>query len=322
MKKSSVDYVSAMDDSILNKFKGFFKKRITLMLIPHSEKKVLNIQVSLFSIITVSLVFIGLLFSFFILSSGYSGSLRVIDDRDGRIDKVEADLFQTSKSVEKLNEGAEQFKLAMNRTLSIINDNSNSLDDLGSGRGGDLDNLLNIQEASASSTSDIQVIDGVTALLNNSIPQLVKITDQIEKKGEHFIDMPSILPLKNVKGRITLSFGPQKEPFTGKWYLHRGLDIAYTRGTQIVATANGNVSSVEYQQYGYGKTITISHKWACNTRYAHLDEIFVSKGQYVKQGDVIGLMGSTGRSTGPHLHYEVRIGPTYVNPADYIGRSY
>ena len=134
--------------------------------------------------------------------------------------------------------------------------------------------------------------------------------------------MPSIIPLKNAAPRFTLSFGPQKEPFTGKWYLHRGLDIAHSRGTQIIATANGKVDTVEYQPNGYGNTIILSHKWSYSTRYAHLDKVLVSRGQYVKQGDVIGLMGSTGRSTGPHVHYEVRIGPTYVNPADYIGSSY
>ncbi|QEN03600.1 M23 family metallopeptidase [Thiospirochaeta perfilievii] len=320
MKKNSVDYVTTADSGAFDKFKGFFKKRITLMLIPHSEKKVFNVQVSLFSIIGVITLFVALLFSFFILSSGYSGSLRVIDDRDGRIIQAEADLYRTSEAVEKLNEGAEKFKQAINRTLQTVNINNSGVDGV-TGRGGDLNNLLNIQESDASSSSDVKTIDSVTALLNNSIPQLEELTDQMEKKVGHFVDMPSILPLKNVIGRFTLSFGPQKEPFTGKWYLHRGLDIAYSRGTQIVATANGKVEVVEYQPSGYGNSIVISHKWSYNTRYAHLDKVLVSKGQWVKQGDVIGLMGSTGRSTGPHLHYEVRIGPTYVNPADYIGSS-
>lgn len=320
MKKNNADYL-AMDDSVLNKFRGFFKKRITLMLIPHSEKRVFNVQVSLFSIVAVIVLFLSLLFSFFILSSGYSGSLRVIDDRDGRIDQAEADLYKTSVAVEKLNESAELFKQAINRTLQAVNISSNSVSG-NSGRGGDLNNLLNIQESDASSSSDVKTIGNVTTLLNNTVPQLVEITDQISKKSGHFIDMPSILPLKNVKGRFTLSFGPQKEPFTGKWYLHRGLDIAYSRGTQIIATANGKVESIDYQKNGYGNTIILSHKWSYSTRYAHLDKVLVTRGQYVKQGDVIGLMGSTGRSTGPHLHYEVRIGPTYVNPRDYIGSSY
>lgn len=321
MKKKSAEYSAFMNETFATKFKGFFKKRITLMLIPHSEKKVLNVQVSLFSIIAVIVLFVSLLFSFFILSSGYTGSLRVINDRDGRIERAEADLYKTSEAVEKLNQSAEQFKKAINRTLKAVNISS-SLEGEGSGKGGDLSNLIDIRESDASSSNDIKTIDGVTTLLDTTIPQLIEISDQITNKSSHFIDMPSILPLKGVKGRNTLSFGPQKEPFTGKWYIHRGLDIANSRGTPIIATANGKVSNVDYQKNGYGNYIMISHKWSYNTRYAHLQKVFVSKGQYVKQGDVIGLMGSTGRSTGPHLHYEVRIGPTYVNPADYIGISY
>ena len=320
MRKNSAEYSALMDDSVKGSLKSFFSKRITLMLIPHSEKKVFNIQVSLFSIIAVIALFVGLLFSFFILSSGYTGSLKVIDDRDGRILKAEADIYKTSKSVDKLSESAEKFKLALNRTLQATNITNETIGD-GIGEGGDLNNLLNIQNSDASSSNDVKRIENVTDLLTESAPKLVQMGDLISKKNEHFVDIPSILPLKGVQGRFTLSFGPQKDPFTGKWYLHRGLDIANSRGTEIVSTANGKVSKVDYQRTGYGNYIMISHTWSYNTRYGHLDKVFVSKGEYVKQGDVIGLMGSTGRSTGPHLHYEVRIGPTYTNPADYIGSS-
>ena len=186
MKKYDAEHLSTTDNGFLVNFKGFFTKRITLMLIPHSEKKVFNIQVSLFSIVAVIVLFLSLLFSFFVLSSGYSGSLRVIDDRDGRIDQAEADLYKTSEAVEKLNESAEQFKQAINRTLQAVNINNNSVDG-NSGRGGDLNNLLNIQESDASSSNDVKTIGNVTALLNSSVPQLVEISDQISKKSEHFV---------------------------------------------------------------------------------------------------------------------------------------
>lgn len=321
MKKKNADYSAFMEESQLNRFKGFFKKRITLMLIPHSEKKVLNVQVSLFSIVAVVVVFISLLLSFFILTSGYSGSLRVINDRDGRIEKAEANLYETSIAVEELNNSAENFKKAINRTLISVNISTGS-DGSGSGRDGDLGDLFDITSSDVSSSNDVKKIDGVKNLLDDTIPKLKILASQMETKTELFYDMPSINPLKGVKGRNTLGFGPQKNPFSGKWYIHRGLDLANSRGTPIVATANGKVSVVDYQQNGYGWYIMIGHKFSYNTRYAHLQKAFVTKGQYVKQGDVIGLMGSTGNSTGPHLHYEVRIGPTYVDPADYIGISY
>lgn len=321
MRNKNTDYSVNSDGGFFTKLKGIFKRRITLMLIPHSEKKVLNIQVSLFSIIAVLTLFFGLLFSFFILSSGYTGSLRVVKDRDTRIDRIEADLYETSKAVEELNESAEQFKQAINSTLLTINSGS-SLDNISSGKGGDLNNLLDIQESDATVSDDIIAINKVRDLLDRSVPQLIEISDQIEKKSDHFIDMPSIFPLKGGKGRITLRFGAKKDPFTGKWYIHRGLDIGHSKGIPIIATANGEVTEVKYQERGYGHYVSISHKWHHNTWYAHMQKTIVVKGQHVKQGQVIGYMGSSGRSTGPHLHYEVRVGPTYVNPEKYIGNSY
>ncbi|OQY40828.1 MAG: hypothetical protein B6229_00685 [Spirochaetaceae bacterium 4572_7] len=184
MRKNSAEYSALMDDSVKGSFKSFFSKRITLMLIPHSEKKVFNIQVSLFSIIAVIALFVGLLFSFFILSSGYTGSLKVIDDRDGRILKAEADIYKTSKSVDKLSESAEKFKLALNRTLQATNITNETIGD-GIGEGGDLNNLLNIQNSDASSSNDVKRIENVTDLLTESAPKLVQMGDLISKKNEH-----------------------------------------------------------------------------------------------------------------------------------------
>lgn len=321
MKNNSTEYLGNDSNSVLSKIKGLFKRRITLMLIPHSEKKVLNLQVSLFSIVAVLVLFLGLLFSFFILSSGYTGSLRVVKDRDLRNEKLEANLYETSKAVEELNKSAEMFKEALNTTLEVVNPGS-SLDDVTTGKGGDLVNLIGIQESDTSVSDDVKIIRNVTDFLDNTRPKLADLTAQLGDKYEHFVDMPSIFPLKGGKGRITLRFGAKKDPFTGKWYIHRGLDIGHSKGIPIVATANGEVTEVKYQKNGYGNYVSISHKWHYNTWYAHMQKTIVVKGEHVKQGQVIGYMGSSGRSTGPHLHYEVRIGPTYVNPEKYVGNSY
>lgn len=321
MKKKSADYSALMEEGALSKFKGFFKKRITLMLIPHSEKKVLNVQVSLFSIVAVLVLFASLIISFFVLTSGYSGSLRVITDRDGRIEQAERNLSQTSEAINELNNSAENFRKAMNKALSSVNI-STEVDGDSNVKDGDIASLYNMTSSDASSSSDVKKIDGVRFLLEDTIPKLQILAAQMETKVELFYDMPSISPLKDIKGRNTLGFGPQKNPFTGKWYIHRGIDLAKSRGVPIVATANGKVEDVKFEAKGYGLYVRIGHKYSYNTRYAHLDKAYVEKGQYVKQGDLIGLMGSTGNSTGPHLHYEVRIGPTYVDPADYIGISY
>ena len=125
---------------------------------------------------------------------------------------------------------------------------------------------------------------------------------------------PSIWP---VKGWISRGYGMKYDPFTGYKQMHRGLDIANHRGTPIIATADGRVASVG-RNSGLGKTVVLNHGFGFRTRYAHLSEIKVKRGQAIKRGDVIGLMGSTGYSTGSHLHYEVIRNGKTLNPIKYI----
>ncbi len=137
---------------------------------------------------------------------------------------------------------------------------------------------------------------------------------QLEKKKNILAATPSIRP---VKGVITSLFGYRKSPFTGKKDFHSGLDISNRKGTEIVATADGKISFAGKKTH-YGNIVIIDHGFGKSTRYAHLNKIRVKRGQKVKRGDVIATLGNTGRSTGPHLHYEVRLNGTPVNPMKYI----
>ncbi|WDP93027.1 MAG: M23 family metallopeptidase [Desulfobacter sp.] len=140
------------------------------------------------------------------------------------------------------------------------------------------------------------------------------LIDKLEKKKNILAATPSIKP---VNGWITSRFGYRKSPFTGKKDFHSGLDISNRKGTKIIATANGKVTYADRKMY-YGNLVTIDHGYGKATRYAHLKEILVKRGQKVKRGDVIATLGNTGQSTGPHLHYEVRINGAPVNPLKYI----
>jgi murein DD-endopeptidase MepM/ murein hydrolase activator NlpD len=136
----------------------------------------------------------------------------------------------------------------------------------------------------------------------------------LNKKRNLLASTPSIRP---VKGWITSEFGYRPSPFTGKKEFHSGLDIANKKGKKIVATANGVVAYAAEKML-IGKMVMIDHGHGTITKFGHLDKILVKKGENVKRGDVIGLMGNTGRTTGPHVHYEVRINGTPVNPERYI----
>ena len=125
---------------------------------------------------------------------------------------------------------------------------------------------------------------------------------------------PSIWP---TKGWLQRGFGIKTDPFTGSKRLHRGLDISNNPGTQILAPAKGRVQTVVVDRE-LGKLVVIEHDYGFVTRYAHMSKIDVVRGQQVERGDVIGRMGSTGRSTGSHLHYEVWCNGNVLNPLDYI----
>lgn len=129
------------------------------------------------------------------------------------------------------------------------------------------------------------------------------------------IAVPSINPVENL--RTTSGFGPRRAPMRGASRNHKGIDFAGPIGTPIYATADGLIGRAKWVR-GYGKFIEIEHGNELQTRYAHLSAMNVRYGQRVKKGDVIGYMGSTGNSTGSHLHYEVRIAGIAVNPLAFL----
>lgn len=125
---------------------------------------------------------------------------------------------------------------------------------------------------------------------------------------------PSGMP---AKGRITSRFGSRRSPFGSKIEFHSGIDIAASYGTPIVATGSGKVASAGWLS-GYGYTVTINHGYGFRTMYGHASRLIVRSGQTVKRGQVIAYMGSTGRSTGSHVHYEVHLSGRKVDPYPYL----
>lgn len=144
--------------------------------------------------------------------------------------------------------------------------------------------------------------------------QLTQLIGHLEEKTARLAATPSITP---ARGWVTSTFGYRMSPFTGKRELHRGLDIAARKGTAILSPAEGRVRSVS-EHRALGKAIVIRHGYGIETVYGHLSEIQVKPGQVVKRGEKIALMGNTGRSTGPHLHYQVQVNGVPVDPQNYM----
>jgi len=127
-------------------------------------------------------------------------------------------------------------------------------------------------------------------------------------------DAPSLWP---VEGSITSSFGERVDPFNGEGAFHSGLDISVPYGTPIHASADGVVTYADIMN-GYGNLIELDHGHGISTRYGHLSGFAIASGQHVRRGQVIGYVGATGRTTGAHLHYEVRVQNVPVNPHKYL----
>lgn len=135
-----------------------------------------------------------------------------------------------------------------------------------------------------------------------------------EQQRVRLAQTPTIWP---TLGFITSGYGWRIDPFTGKQTFHKGIDIATNLGNPVVATAEGVIVETRNDRIG-GKTILISHGAGLSTLFYHLDKILVRPGQKVKRGDIIGLVGKTGKALGPHLHYEIHVNGKAVNPLQYI----
>jgi murein DD-endopeptidase MepM/ murein hydrolase activator NlpD len=143
---------------------------------------------------------------------------------------------------------------------------------------------------------------------------LEALVGALEQKRNRLASMPSVWP---AKGWLTSRFGPRVSPFTGRRQRHAGIDIASRSGTPIQSPARGRVASVG-SRGPLGKSITIDHGFGVKTLYGHTKEIFVKVGDTVERGQKIAAIGSTGRSTGPHLHYGVHVNGKARDPLNYI----
>jgi len=159
--------------------------------------------------------------------------------------------------------------------------------------------------------TDIERLKSEATSQEESLSELEKL---LQTKKEVLIHTPSIWP---VQGWVTSGFGFRTNPFTGLTQMHEGLDISNRVGIPITATADGIISDVG-SDWAHGRILVISHGFGMITRYSHLNKVLVRVGQKVKRGDKIAEVGTSGKTTGPHLHYEVRLNGIPVNPMRYI----
>ena len=150
---------------------------------------------------------------------------------------------------------------------------------------------------------------------SRSYDELIKLA---KAKAQMLASIPAIQPLNNKDlRRMASGYGYRIDPIYKTRKFHKGMDFSAPIGTKVYSTGDGTIAEIEKKQWGYGQNIVVSHGFGYKTRYAHLSKVAVRPGQKVKRGELIGYVGSTGKSTAPHLHYEVEYNNTVVNPVNY-----
>jgi len=291
---------------ILRAIGRFLARRYTLVFVPHSEKRVYNLHITVISAICFFLVVFGIFGAFFLYGTTYNSYSYTSVSNDGRQKDTQASLDQLRDETALLFREFRNFESALSDVLSILGLNSKNT--VSQDTSGDLSSFLGIRETTEGQLQEVDDIRRLSAYISQTVEPIKEIGSLLDSQVTMFTEIPSIWPVKSGMGTITMFFGHNINPITGQYYIHKGIDIAtYRSGDPVVATADGQVVTAEYS-YDFGNYIIIRHKHGYYTRYAHLSSYRVYVGQRVQQGEVIGYIGNTGISTGPHLHYEVNIG--------------
>lgn len=271
------------------------KDRLTIMLITPGSKgpKALNLKIS-------HLKFLFFLFVIFTVVSllSFASTYTFYKDSESK-----------SRSVKKLSTTINVLSQNLNENIATESDLRGRMEDIEQ-------KLLEMQAMldKKGIKKDLAVGGEFIPADKLSISYADYVKSDIDELFNTMKDLPLGVPLD---GKINSGFGYRKDPFRSRYGFHSGIDIDAKTGDPVVATADGVVKKAGWQS-SYGKTVIISHKDGFETIYGHLSKISVEEGQEIKVGETIGKAGSTGRSTGTHLHYEVIKDGKRVNPANFL----
>lgn len=289
------------------------KRMYTVMVIPHSEKPPITLKIPLILIQSI-FVFITVMVFFTILwGLQYSGMKKEMQELKTKALQAKALNKEFASMTEQVLDLQKQVELTKRAELNIKS--------LVSSKPSQNINQISLhKDKSVSQVLAFSIGDTKKAVeqlkVTNSL-QMSKyqtLLKEIENRNKKLAHIPSIYP---TWGRLTSRFGYRKDPLTGRGDFHPGLDIANTVNTPVYATADGIIIRAG-RNGGYGNQITINHGNGIITTYAHLLRISIKENDSAIKGQLIGFMGNTGRSTGPHLHYEVHVNNELVNPIEYL----
>ena len=290
------------------------REKLTVMLIPHSEKKIFNFQISLFTISFLVLLLSGIVITFFVTTSRYSLTKREVESLQKSQEGSVTALKLLKKEITSLDTTVEGYKGNIKDIIKLL---GASQSENIFGLGGPETEIKNLSEIlGLTNTNDyrteLETIQKINEDISTSKRVLQNFMKFLAAREEIIQKIPNNWPIIG-GGFITSGFGTRRSPFSGNLAVHQGVDISWWPGAPIRASADG-VVVFSGMKGGYGRTVQIQHEYGFQTLYGHLSSISAYEGKQVNKGEILGFLGRTGRSTGFHLHYEVRIGTKAVDP--------
>lgn len=308
------------------KVKKVQKRYLSIVLVPHSSNRVKVLRFNSFYLKLAA--FFTVLVCVFVFSGLYIS--RLLEENEALRQNVSY-LYSTtaeqnkllqkrSEEIETLRNESAAFREIVNDRIEEFTDKFNKLTDEYLGERSPIASRAGerTETAFASDMHELKAsLDRLSVLYSRSNLPDADIETAEEKINAFMEVIPTLWPLE---GRITDEYGYRKDPFTGKRKFHTGLDIAADTGTPVKAAASGTVTSV-YNIYATGRTVEVDHGNGFVTLYGHCSKILVEPGQQVKKGEEIAKVGNTGRSTGPHLHLEIQLYGTTIDPLEYLDQK-
>ena len=314
-------FIGSLFSSIGHVFVRLFKvfdEKLTIMIVPHAQGKVINLQTNVFALCLGTVLMAGIVSSFFYFNRRAVISSAEISSLMNKNRETLASLDELRDENTNLLQAAKRFQASLSQSLALLGLDRSSNVSQASVNNGDLSSLFSSRDSVSGSVRESSDIRSLTTYLEEAVQPIEQIGKMLDNQSSLFREIPNIWPVNNPNVHISQQFGPTIHAITGQWYIHKGIDFSTWRsGDPIMATANGQVVTVGYDS-SFGNHVIIRHKHGMYTRYAHMSVIKVKKGEFVNQGQVIGNIGNTGVTTGPHLHYEVHIGSDVVDPGKYI----
>jgi murein DD-endopeptidase MepM/ murein hydrolase activator NlpD len=300
---------------MVQRLKTYFRRKMTFMVVPHDGGSPIQIRTNLFILHTAILLLGGVVtWAAMLMVKDINYELASINEQKLR-NQMAAILTETEQNrvlLAHMSRVDQQFrkllKLGDRKQVMIYNGVAPAEQDA--------DDLAPVSQESAQELIDkIQAsLDETSGAAKTQEASFKEITNYLSRQRSVVAATPSIWPLK---GWITSGFGKRASPLTGEPGRHYGVDIANEVGSPIRVTADGLVTYAGWEN-GYGRVVVVEHGYGFSTRYGHCSRVDVKVGDQVKRGQVIAYVGSTGRSTGSHLHYEVRIHGIPVDPEKYL----